>query len=192
VTGVAETRIQSLEMRLHVAAADTAIVGPRGGGHDVRVDAPIAWANCGLGARRSMGPLSFRRLRSLPRLVYAQDLDPRRRDKNLAEGVHPAAGLVARADAAVRNWSSWSSFVSSTSNCSATPPWPRVSGTRPRRPWHGGDVRRHRPGARISPALKATERLRQTTRAPRSLALRIRVPVVPRACSRTAEAAVAS
>ncbi len=48
-----------------------------------------------------MGPLSFRRLRSLPRFVYAQDLDPRRRDKNLAEGVHPAARLVARADAAV-------------------------------------------------------------------------------------------
>jgi len=48
-----------------------------------------------------VGPLSFRRLRSLLRLVYAQDLDPGRRDKNLAEGVHPAARLVARADAAV-------------------------------------------------------------------------------------------
>src|SRR6266568_4291196 len=50
---------------------------------------------------RPVRPLSFRRLRSLLRLVYAQDLDPRRRDKNFAEGVHPAAGLVARADAAV-------------------------------------------------------------------------------------------
>src|SRR5216684_1750611 len=54
------------------------------------------------GARTArVGPLSLRHLRSLPRPVYAEDLDPRRRDKNLAEGVHPAAGLVARADAAV-------------------------------------------------------------------------------------------
>src|SRR5258708_40216480 len=41
----------------------------------------------------------LRRLRSRLRLVRAQNLDARGCDENLAEGMHPIAGLVAGADA---------------------------------------------------------------------------------------------
>ena len=64
-----------------------------------------------------------------PRLLDSQEFHFRRREQDVAESVHPFAGLLARFNAALTELVELIELVNSTSNCGAAPPWPRVSGT---------------------------------------------------------------